>query len=278
MPLARDSPLINRPQEPRGHLALRWDLLRDDMPAAIDTARSFAEGNHYTCQRVHYRHDPFHLPASSDGHVSIPEDLDIPAEHCRDFCWKSTALYCAINPDLLSMRPGMLDLFHGIYRCWFKGDAANVESGNFFAKCIACWPESDTKDETMIPAASLYAEVDIPALIVSHRALCKQIKKRLAEHQIPGRDEDLIIPLFEKVIVVVDIVNWDWDGLAIVRSDQAHPLRLECNNFNIPQPAFREGDQGQVFRARLEDAVRLVESMRVRENEGPMWPRGLTRT
>ncbi|KAL8786992.1 MAG: hypothetical protein Q9195_007970 [Heterodermia aff. obscurata] len=269
MPSEGSSPLINRPHEPRGHLTLRWNLLRDEMPDAIDTARSSAEGSHYTDQRVYYRHEPFRLPTSSDGHVNVPEDLDISAEQCRDFCWKSTALYCAVNPDLLSIRPGMLDLFHAIYRCWFKGDATNVQSGNFFAKCIASWPESDTKDQSMIPSASLSADVDIPALIATHRALCTQIKKRLPEHRIPNRDEDSIIPLFEKVIVVVDIVNWDWDGLSIVRSDQAHPLRLECNNFDISQPAFREGDQGQVFRARLEDAVRLVESMRAREKDRP---------
>ena len=65
----------------------------------------------------------------------------------------------------------------------------------------------------------------------------------------------------------MDTVNWDWEGLSIILSDQAHPLRLECNNFDRPQPALRDGDQGQEFRARLEDVVRLVESVRVREDE-----------
>ena len=277
MPL-EESLLINRPHEPQGHLTLRWNKLKDHRPDPIDVARASAEDNHYTYQRIYYHHDAFRLPASSDGHVNVSEDLDIPAEQCRDFCWKSSALYCAVNPDLIGMRPGMRDLFHAIYRCWFKGDATNVERGNFFAKCIACWPESHTKNQSMIPTTSLYAEVDVPALIATHRALCKQIRKRLPEHQIPDREQDLIIPLFEKVFVVVDIVNWDWEGLLIVRSDQAHPLRLECNNFDVPQPAFRDGDQGQVFRARLEDVVRLVESMRVRENEGPMWPKRVTKT
>ena len=277
MPL-EESLLINRPHEPQGHLALRWNKLTDDRPDPIDTARSSAEGSHYIDQRLYYHHEVFRLPASSDGHVNVPEDLHLPAEHCRDFCWKSSALYCAVNPDLLPIRPGMLDLFHAIYRCWFKGDVTNVQSGNFFAKCIACWPERDVVDQSVIPRAGLHAEVDVPALIAAHRALCKQVKKRLPEHRIPGRDQDLIIPLFEKVIVVVDIVNWDWEGLSIVRSDQAYPLRLDCNNFDRPQPAFREGDQGQVFRARIEDAVRLVESMRVRESEGSMWPRPVTNT
>ncbi|CAF9933107.1 MAG: hypothetical protein HETSPECPRED_008538 [Heterodermia speciosa] len=230
MPLG-ESLLINRSHEPRGHLALRWNKLKDDSPDPINTSRSSAEDNHYTYRRLYYHHEAFRLPASSDDQINVPEDLDMPP--------KTAETFAGNQPRFTTL---------SIQTCC---DASNVESGNFFAKCIACWPESDTKDETMIPAASLYAEVDIPALIVTHRVLCKQIKKRLGKHQIPGRDEDLIIPLFEKVIVVVDIVNWDWQGLAIVRSDQAHPLRLECNNFDIPQLAFREGDQGQVFRARL---------------------------
>ena len=118
--------------------------------------------------------------------------------------------------------------------------------------------------------ADLYAEVDIPALIATHLELCTKIKAGIAESG--SNSGDVFIPLFEKVIVVVDCVNWDWEGLQIVRSDQARPLRLDCNNFDIPQPTFREGDQGQVFRARLEDVVRLVESMRIREDEGRMWP------
>ena len=120
------------------------------------------------------------------------------------------------------------------------------------------------------------ASPDIPALIATHVALCTKIKEGLTEPSTKDRpayhEFQVFNPIFEKVIVVLDVVNWDWEGLSIVRSDQARPLRLDCNNFDVPQPAFRDGDQGQVFRARLEDVVRLVESMRIREDEGRMWP------
>ena len=275
-----NSTLINHSNESETHIRNRWDLRTDIPPEAVDIARYSSESGGYKMAKWQFCNRPFHLPISSPGsHSSLPTNFSLTVEQCYDFCWKSCAVYCAVNPDTIGSRPNMLDFFHAIYRCWFKGDETSVQQCNFFGKCIASWKDPEPGRMATLEQfrSDLFtASPDIPALIATHVALCAKIKEGLAELSTKERpvyhEFHVFKPIFEKVIVVLDVVNWDWEGLSIVRSDQARPLRLDCNNFDVPQPAFRHGDQGQVFRARLEDVVRLVESMRIREDEGRMWP------
>ena len=270
------SKIINHSSDSEMRIRSRWDALPDLHPSSADLARCTSEVSNYTNQQWKFRSRPFRLPISPQNpQATLPPDFHLTMDECYDFCWKSCAIYCVVDPDILSMRPTMLDFFHAIWRCWFKGDETKVSWDNFFGKCIACWQDPDAKDEPTsesIPRRLLATNADIVTLIANHRALCAKIKTRLAEppsdDKCPYHENCKFRPLFEKVFAVMDTVNWDWEGLSIVRSDQAHPLRLECNNFDRPQPAFRDGDQGQEFRARLEDGVRLVESVRVREDEG----------
>ena len=245
---------------------MRWDKLNISPFRAADLERYSSESSNYSDQRAQFYGDLFRLPSS----LLSPSDLlaisSIPTptlEDAQDFCWKTCPIYCFVNPDLIGIRPTMLDFVHAVWRCWFQGDATNVKNGNFFGKCISCWPNTDEGiRDSVIQRKSLYAQVDIPALIVTHLSLCTKIKNMVEEQ---GDTRHLIVPLFEKVIIVMDTVNWDWEGLCIVRSDQAEPLRVDVNNFDMTLPKFRDGDQGQLLRARLEDVVRLVEAMRLRE-------------
>ena len=272
------SKIINHSSQSEMRIGSRWDALPDQHPSAADRARCTSEVSNYKGQQWKYRSRPFHLSISPlNSQPILPPEFHPEIEECYDFCWKSCAIYCLVDSDILSMRPTMLDFFHAIYRCWFKGDETNVSWDNFFGKIIACWqqPEATEEPTTKSVAKRLLAtNADIPTLIANHRPLCTHIKARLAEP--PPENKRLyhegcqFRPVFEKVFVVMDTVNWDWEGLSIIRSDQAHPLRLDCNNFDRPQPAFRKGDQGQEFRPRLEDMVRLVESMRARDSEQPM--------
>lgn len=275
------SKLINAWDESDTEVRNRWNDIPSFQAARYDIDRSRLEGSNYRVNKLQYRDRPFRLPfLPENGRIALPEDIRLTTQECYEFTWKSCAIYCTVDPDILGVRPTMLDFHHAIYRCWFKGDAINVRMGNFFAKCIGCWqdppPSKGPEQTNPTPRHLLTTDPDIPALIATHRALCSHIKHNLASPDPSERDDPshanfILNPLFEKVIVVMDRVNWDWEGLDIVLSDQARPLRLDCNNFDIPQPAFREGDQGQLFRARVEDVVRLVESMRIREDEGRMW-------
>lgn len=271
------SNIINPPNHPVSRIENRWDALPDKNPHEIDIDRASAEYSSYLNARQQFFHQPFRLPLStSDSRIQLP--IKLAGDQSHDFCWKTCALYCTVQSEPLGIRPGIFDLLHAFYRLWFKGDGTNVSWGNFFAKMIAAWPESEG-GEGRLPMLR-NDELDIPHLIAVHQNLCAAVKAKqdnpAAADLYPSHQKAhhnyIFQPFFEKVFLVMDTVSWDWEGFLLVRSDQARPLRLECNNFDVLQPSFREGDQGSVMRLRIEDAVRLVSDMKAREDEIARWP------
>lgn len=121
------SKIINHPSDSEMRIRSRWDALADKHPSAADLDRCTSEVSNYKTQQWKFCHRPFRLSVSLQSSQAIlPSDLDFTTDECYDFCWKSCAVYCVVDPDILGMRPTMLDFFHAIWRCWFKGDETDV--------------------------------------------------------------------------------------------------------------------------------------------------------
>ena len=200
-----------------------------------------------------------------------------------DFCWRTCPVYAIGNYRGLSCMDIRLltNLIIGAWYPYYVPSFGNVGSeqmcwkyDNFLVKIIGCWEEGCIKT--------------LPEIIDAHARLCGLVEEelRMAGEETAGsrlgrkhnHNEWVVLPLFRKIMIVMDRSDWWLEGVLLVSVQQANLGHAEEEELDtadlgvinleyLEEEEYVEKVRKGVYRLKVDRAIEVVMELQAKEHQ-----------